>query len=52
MKKLIYIAVFTVSSLGFVSCTADSVSKEETQQISATEVPGPGDDHIIIKPPK
>jgi hypothetical protein len=52
MKKLIYIAVFTVSGLGFVSCTADSASIDEKQQVNATDIAGPGDGLIPVKPPK
>jgi hypothetical protein len=49
MKKFLYVAVFTAVGFGFVSCTADSASTEENQEVRAD---GPGDGLLPVKPPK
>jgi hypothetical protein len=67
MKKILLIAAFAVSGLTMVSCEADAIDAKSHQiedvhadaidEIGTTvgngnEAEGPGDDVIIISPPK
>jgi energy-converting hydrogenase Eha subunit H len=62
MKKIVFIAVLTITSMLAVSCTTDSVETDNLKNvdnIKAIDVSenviyadGPGDDQILIKPPK
>jgi len=72
MKKLVFIAVFTVTGLMVVSCDKESLVEATPQvnklqkakvensfarqvdsiAVQTTTTPGPGDDVVIITPPK